>query len=44
MNTLPERLASDNPDKSRYPDQIINKTTFSNFNLFARVRYTFAKM
>lgn len=37
-------LVSDNPDKSRYPDQIINKTTFSNFNLFARVRYTFAKM
>lgn len=37
-------LVSDNKDKARYPDQIIDRKTFNNFNLFGRVRYTFTKL
>ena len=37
-------LVSDNKDKVRYPDQIIDRKTFNNFNLFGRVRYTFTKL
>lgn len=36
-------LVSDNADKIRYPDQIVNKTTFDDFSMDARVRYTFNK-
>lgn len=36
-------LKSDNSDKENYPDQIINKNTFSEFNLFGRVKYTFTQ-
>lgn len=37
-------LVSDNSDKSRYPDQIIDKDKFNYFEIFGRVRYTFNKM
>lgn len=37
-------LVSDNSDKTRYPDQIIDKNKFNSFNMFARVRYTFTRM
>jgi phage repressor protein C with HTH and peptisase S24 domain len=36
-------LVSDNADKSRYPDQIIDKNKFDDFKLEARVRHTFTK-
>lgn len=36
-------LVSDNADKHRYPDQIVDKDRFANFNMEARVRYTFSK-
>lgn len=36
-------LVSDNADKSRYPDQIIDKDKFYEFKLEARVRHTFTK-
>lgn len=36
-------LVSDNADKIRYPDQIIDKDRFDNFKLEARVRHTFTK-
>lgn len=36
-------LVSDNADKNRYPDQIVNKNTFDDFSMDARVRYTFNK-
>lgn len=36
-------LVSDNADKSRYPDQIIDKDKFVDFKLEARVRHTFTK-
>ena len=34
-------LKSDNSDKDTYPDQLINKDSFTHFNLYGRVRYTF---
>ena len=36
-------LVSDNADKNRYPDQIVNKDKFYDFSMKARVRYTFSK-
>ena len=36
-------LKSDNFDKDSYPDQTINRNTFSEFNLFGRVKYTFTQ-
>lgn len=36
-------LVSDNADKIRYPDQIVDKDRFDNFKLEARVRHTFTK-
>lgn len=36
-------LVSDNADKTRYPDQVIDKNTFNDFSMFGRVRYTFNK-
>lgn len=36
-------LKSDNSDKDSYPDQTINRNTFSEFNLFGRVKYTFTQ-
>ena len=36
-------LVSDNADKIRYPDQIIDKGKFDNFKLEARVRHTFTR-
>jgi len=36
-------LVSDNADKNRYPDQIVNKDKFYDFSMEARVRYTFSK-
>lgn len=36
-------LVSDNADKIRYPDQIVDKDKFDNFKLEARVRHTFTK-
>ncbi|CAM3971130.1 LexA family transcriptional regulator [Psychrobacter arenosus] len=36
-------LKSDSLDKENYPDQLITRTTFSQFQLFGRVRYTFLK-
>lgn len=36
-------LVSDNADKNRYPDQIVNKDKFYDFHMEARVRYTFNK-
>ncbi|MFK4001728.1 XRE family transcriptional regulator [Psychrobacter namhaensis] len=36
-------LVSDNADKIRYPDQIVNKDKFYDFSMEARVRYTFSK-
>lgn len=36
-------LVSDNVDKTRYPDQIIDKDKFHDFKLEARVRHTFTK-
>ena len=37
-------LVSDNTDKTRYPDQIVDKDKFNHFDIFGRVRYTFNKM
>lgn len=37
-------LKSDNMDKETYPDQVITRDTFGQFNLFGRVRYTFIKL
>lgn len=37
-------LKSDNMDKDSYPDQIISRDTFGQFNLFGRVRYTFIQL
>ena len=37
-------LVSDNTDKTRYPDQIVDKDKFNHFNIFGRVRYTFNKL
>lgn len=37
-------LVSDNPDKTRYPDQTVDKDKFNHFDIFGRVRYTFNKM
>lgn len=37
-------LVSDNADKVRYPDQIVNKDKFYDFSMEARVRYTFSKL
>lgn len=37
-------LKSDNTDKDSYPDQIISRDTFGQFNLFGRVRYTFIQL
>lgn len=37
-------LVSDNADKVRYPDQIVNKNKFYDFSMEARVRYTFSKL
>ena len=37
-------LKSDNTDKDSYPDQIISRDTFGQFNLFGRVRYTFTQL
>lgn len=34
-------LKSDNADKDLYPDQTIDRSSFDQFNLFGRVRYTF---
>lgn len=36
-------LKSDNSDKNNYPDQVIDRNSFSEFKLFGRVRYTFAQ-
>lgn len=36
-------LVSDNADKNRYPDQIVDKDKFHDFKLEARVRHTFTK-
>lgn len=36
-------LKSDNSDKDTYPDQTINRNTFTDFNLFGRVKYTFTQ-
>lgn len=36
-------LKSDNTDKDLYPDQAITRNTFNQFDLFGRVRYTFAQ-
>lgn len=36
-------LVSDNADKARYPDQIVDKDKFYSFRMEARVRYTFTK-
>ncbi|MBO1529625.1 helix-turn-helix transcriptional regulator [Psychrobacter sp. F1192] len=36
-------LKSDNSDKNNYPDQVIDRDSFSQFKLFGRVRYTFAQ-
>ena len=36
-------LVSDNADKNRYPDQIVDKDKFYDFSMEARVRYTFSK-
>ncbi len=37
-------LVSDNADKVRYPDQVVNKDKFYEFSMEARVRYTFSKL
>lgn len=37
-------LKSDNMDKETYPDQVITRDTFGQFNLFGRVRYTFIQL
>ena len=37
-------LVSDNTDKTRYPDQIVDKDKFNHFDIFGRVRYTFNKL
>lgn len=37
-------LVSDNTDKTRYPDQVVDKDRFNHFDIFGRVRYTFNKM
>lgn len=37
-------LKSDNLDKDNYPDQMITRDTFGQFNLFGRVRYTFTQL
>ena len=37
-------LVSDNTDKTRCPDQIVDKDKFNHFNIFGRVRYTFNKL
>ena len=37
-------LKSDNTDKTLYPDQLIDRQTFGQFNLFGRVRYTFMQL
>lgn len=37
-------LKSDSTDKENYPDQTVDRDTFSQFNLFGRVRYTFAQL
>ena len=36
-------LKSDNLDKDTYPDQIIDRNSFNEFNLFGRVKYTFVQ-
>lgn len=37
-------LKSDNTDKTLYPDQTIDRETFSQFEMFGRVRYIFAQL
>lgn len=36
-------LKSDNPDKDSYPDQTIDRHSFTDFKLFGRVKYTFTQ-
>lgn len=36
-------LVSDNSDKNRYPDVLVNEEKYTHFEIFGRVRYTFNK-
>lgn len=37
-------LVSDNTDKIRYPDQLVTEDTFTHFDIFGRVHWTFNKL
>ena len=37
-------LKSDNPDKETYPDIVVNKDTFNDFQILGRVKFAFVEL